>query len=105
MHIRCLDALRIQGSVNEKNTIAREPTKQASATEAHSLILLPYGIADSSDELSEDEDNDNILKPKRDSTDAIDEAPEQGNAAKVITKLRIKTGGTNRVFLSFMKVD
>lgn len=94
MHIRCLDALRAQGITNDKNAITREPIKQASATEAPSLILLPYGIADSSDELSEDDENDDLnLNPIRESTEAVHENQMHGNGNKANQKLRIKTGG------------
>lgn len=94
MHIRCLDALRAQGINNDKNTMTREPIKQASATEAPSLILLPYGIADSSDELSEDDENDDLnLNPIRESTEAVHESQLLGNGSKTNQKLRIKTGG------------
>lgn len=93
MHIRCLDALRAQGINNDKNTITREPIKQASAADAPSLILLPYGIADSSDEISEDDENDDLnLKPKRDLTEAVHENQSHGNEHKINQKLRIKTG-------------
>lgn len=95
MHVRCLDALRAQGSLHEKTVINREPLKQSSATEAPSLILLPYGIADSSDELTDDDDIDDLnIRTKRDQTEVKDEIPDAGNATKPAnSKFRIKTGG------------
>lgn len=97
MHIRCLDALRAQGSANEKNAATRETVKQLSATDAPSLILLPYGIADSSDGLTdEDEDEDLNLKPPKKELRDVGEDNMQGQAAaskSVNSKFRIKTGG------------
>lgn len=95
MHIRCLDALRAQGSANEKNAATRETVKQSSATDAPSLILLPYGIADSSDGLTdEDEDEDLNLRPKKESRDGGEDMQGQTAAGKSVnSKFRIKTGG------------
>lgn len=93
LHTRCLDALHIQGSYIEKNTLARESTKYAASTDAQSMILLPYGLADSSDELSDVDDNDDMPKKVRDAAETKDDIQMKGNDMKINTKLRISTGG------------
>ncbi|XP_031636647.1 clusterin-associated protein 1 [Contarinia nasturtii] len=98
-HIRCLDALRAQMSVNAK---VAQPLSEASKSSAPaSMILLPDGILDFSDELSNDgddllDDEANELKLKRpteinEEVDAVkaDKATEND---PIKAKLRIKTG-------------
>lgn len=98
-HIRCLDALRTQMNINAK---VAQPVSEASKSSAPaSMILLPDGILDFSDEVSNDGDelldNDgHELKLKR-PTEIHDEAVEAtiDKTAEVDpkAKLRIKTGG------------
>lgn len=102
-HIRCLDALRAQMNVNTK---VAHPVSEASKSSAPaSMILLPDGILDFSDELSNDgddflDDEGHELKLKRPTepvNDAVDSKTEktiETDPAKA--KLRIKTGGLFR---------
>lgn len=99
-HIRCLDALRAQMNINAKVT---QPVSEASKSSAPaSMILLPDGILDFSDELSNDgdeliDDDGHELKLKR-PTETHDEAGESkpdktAEVDPIKAKLRIKTGG------------
>lgn len=100
-HIRCLDALRAQMIINTKT--AQPISEAASKSSApQSMILLPDGVLDFSDELSNDgddllDDDPNELKLKRNTDtnhDLAGNASEQKNEVDgVKTKLRIKTGG------------
>lgn len=94
-HVRCLDALRAQANVNSKNATQTlsEPIKNGSAPA--SMVLLPEGILDLSDELSSDEEigdegneqNKNTAQPKE-----TIEIVEHGENKAAKAKLRIKTG-------------
>lgn len=98
-HIRCLDALRAQMNVNTK---VAQPISEASKSSAPaSMILLPDGILDFSDELSNDgddllDDEGHELKLKR-STEPNDGGDNKMEKMMendpVKAKLRIKTGG------------
>lgn len=100
-HVRCLDALRAQMNVNAK--IAQPASEDGRKTSAPaSMILLPDGILDLSDELSNDgddllEEDANELKLKRsseanaDGSDSKADKPVDGQTSRA--KLRIKTGG------------
>lgn len=100
-HVRCLDALRAQMNVNAK--VAQPASEDGRKTSAPaSMILLPDGILDLSDELSNDgddllEEDANELKLKRlseanaDGSDNKADKPVDGQTSRA--KLRIKTGG------------
>lgn len=95
-----MDALRAQMNTNAKVT---QPTSEERKTSAPaSMILLPDGILDFSDELSNDgddllADDGTDLKHKRpieghaDGSDSKIDKPTDGETTKA--KLRIKTGG------------
>lgn len=97
-HIRCLDALRAQINANAKMA---QPISEANKSSAPaSMILLPDGILDYSDELSNDGDDEflddepNELKLKRpteiNDDGGVDRTSEIDQSIKA--KLRIKTG-------------
>lgn len=98
-HIRCLDALRAQININAKVT---QPVSEASKSSAPASMILPDGILDFSDELSNDgdellDDDGHELKLKR-PTETHDEAAEAktdktAEVDPIKAKLRIKTGG------------
>lgn len=95
-----MDALRAQMNTNAKFT---QPTSEERKTSAPaSMILLPDGILDFSDELSNDgddllDDDGTDLKLKRpneanaDGNDNKTDKPTDGETTRA--KLRIKTGG------------
>lgn len=99
IHIRCLDALRALMNVNTK---LAQPLSEASKSSAPaSMILLPDGILDFSDELSQDgddllDDDGHELKLKRPTEPNIEtgenkmEKTVENDPLKA--KLRIKTG-------------
>lgn len=103
-HVRCLDALRAQMNMNAKFTQpASEEGRKTSAPA--SMILLPDGILDLSDDLSNDgddllEEDANELKLKRPSEASADggdnkgDKPVDGQTSRA--KLRIKTGGNSK---------
>lgn len=96
IHVRCLDALRIQMNANAKSTQAvSEPMSKSSAPPSM-LNLLPDGILDISDELSNDGDDEEskpklIAEPNRNPNEEKIEKKPDNEAGK--SKLRIKTGG------------
>lgn len=98
-HIRCLDALRAQINLNTK--VAQPAATEKKSNTSASLVHLPDGILDFSDDLSNDgddllDDAASELKLKRppepinNSENKIEKIVDV-NAGK--TKLRIKTGG------------
>lgn len=99
-HVRCLDALRAQMNMNIKITQPTSEEQRKSSAPA-SMILLPDGILDFSDDLSNDGDDlldEDELKLKRpndntaDSGDIKTDKPvTDGETTRA--KLRIKTGG------------
>lgn len=96
-YVRCLDALRDQLNVNAKSAQSYADTTKGSgfngSEAANSLLMLPDGILDSSDELSNDEeamkDIETDSKPKRSRLPSSKAAKK----AEDKSKLRIKTGG------------
>lgn len=102
-HVRCLDALRAQMNVNAK--VAQPTSEDGRKTSAPaSMILLPDGILDLSDELSNDGDDllegdANELKLKRSSEanadGSDDKADKTSDGQTSRAKLRIKTGGSS----------
>lgn len=100
IHVRCLDALRAQMNANMKITQAiSEPISKSSAPPS---MMLPDGILDFSDDLSNDGDDlldDDELKLKR-LTESNISLIDGKSDRKIETeaKLRIKTGG-KKVFL------
>lgn len=111
-HVRCLDALRAQMNVNTKVT---QPLSEASKSSAPaSMILLPDGILDFSDDLSNDgddllDDEANEIKLKR-PTEMADEtngtkADKVSENDPIKAKLRIKTGGILNFIPIFTKVN
>lgn len=108
-HIRCLDALRAQTNINAKNVQpVADSIKSGSAPQ--SMILLPEGILDLSDDVSDDGnelgENDSELKPTTTIVKGNGSKQDENNIAN--TKLRIKTGGNFRCsdthFSSAMKM-
>lgn len=102
-HVRCLDALRAQMNINAK--VAQPASEDRKSSAPASMILLPDGILDFSDELSNDgddllDDENNEMKLKRppdsshESGDSKTEKPADDGAR---AKLRIKTGGEFKV--------
>lgn len=100
IHVRCLDTLRAQMSANIKTAQAiSEPMSKSSAPPS---MILPDGILDFSDELSNDGDellDDDELKLKRisesilESNDGKAENKPESDPGK--SKLRVRTGGKN----------
>lgn len=99
-HIRCLVSLRAQINLNTK--VAQPAATEKKSNTSASLVHLPDGILDFSDELSNDgddllEDEATELKLKRPS-ESINNG-DQNQTEKIVdantgrTKLRIKTGG------------
>lgn len=100
-HVRCLDALRAQININAKIAQPTSDERKVSARNA-SAILLPDGILDFSDDLSNDGDDfldndDNELKLKRPTEANADgsdnKADKAADGETTRAKLRIKTGG------------
>lgn len=98
-HIRCLDALRAQTNMNTKNV---QPIAEAikSGSAPQSMILLPEGILDLSDDVSDDgndigEDNSE-LKLKQMQQTATDDIGKGNENDVAKAKLRIKTGGAHK---------
>lgn len=99
VHVRCLDALRAQMSINAR--VAQPASDDRKSSAAASMVILPDGILDFSDELSNDgddllDDEGNELKLKRPSEanasgDGKPEKAADGDTTRA--KLRIKTGG------------
>lgn len=99
-HIRCLDSLRAHMNINAKMA---QPVSEASKSSAPaSMILLPDGILDFSDELSndgddllDDEGNEVKLKRQTDTKDDIEDTnlDKTNENDQIKAKLRIKTGG------------
>lgn len=98
-----MDALRAQMNMNAR--IAQPASEERKTSAPASMILLPDGILDFSDELSNDgddllEDDGNELKLKRsteanaDGSDNKTDKPADGETTKA--KLRIKTGGDSK---------
>lgn len=97
-HVRCLDALRTQMNINAK--VAQPASEERKSSAPASMILLPDGILDFSDELSndgddllDDEGHDLKLKgpPESRNDGVVVDKPTESDGAKA--KLRIKTGG------------
>lgn len=94
-HVRCLDTLRAQANVNAKNATQTlsEPVKNGSAPA--SMVLLPEGILDLSDDMSSEEEigdeadnqNKNVAKANE-----IVESVRIDENTEAAAKLRIKTG-------------
>lgn len=106
-HIRCLDALRAQTNGNNKN-VQPIPEANKSTSAPQSMILLPEGILDSSDDVSDGGNDEELSELKlrqgqqaivTDSTNATKKHDD--NVAK--TKLRIKTGGQLHIVLFLKK--
>lgn len=107
-HIRCLDTLRAQMNINTK--VAQPVSEASKSTAPASMILLPDGILDFSDELSNDgdellDDDGNEFKMKK-ATASNDDLAEnrmdktvEGDPVKA--KLRIKTGGESATLRHF----
>lgn len=106
IHIRCLDALRAQMNINTKAT---QPISDITSKSSAPSMLLPDGILDFSDDLSNDgddllDDEAHELKLKRstdtnrDVNDTKIESKVEAEAGK--SKLRIKTGGLIEFFIS-----
>lgn len=95
-YVRCLDALRAQTNMSSKNVQPIADTfKSGSAPQ--SMILLPEGILDLSDDVSDDghdlgEDHSE-LKLKQIQQPATDDSVS-GAKGHENAKLRIQTGGT-----------
>lgn len=96
IHVRCLDSLRAQTNANARNI---QPISDAvkSGSAPQSMILLPDGLLDLSDEQSNDGDDlgddhsDLKIKRTQDTNKEIADIPKEiENRAK----LRIKTGGS-----------
>lgn len=99
-HVRCLDALRSQMNINAK--LAQPISEERKSSAPASMILLPDGILDFSDELSNDgddllDDEGHDLKLKRpletthDGSEIKTDKHAESDGARA--KLRIKTGG------------
>lgn len=94
-HIRCLDALRAQTNINTKNVQPIADTiKSGSAPQ--SMILLPEGILDLSDDVSDEdelgENHSDLKQPAIDGPTGTGAKGFENGVAKA--KLRIKTGGS-----------
>lgn len=94
-YIRCLDALRDQVNVNSKSAQPFTDTGKTNGFNGNeaqnSLLMLPDGILDSSDEVSNEEDGLNEPESKNKKT-----APPTKSSRSALNrnaKLRIKTGG------------
>lgn len=97
LHVRCLDSLRAQMNANTK--ITQPISDPINKSNASSSMILPDGIVDFSDDLSNDDDDlmdDDDLKLKR-TLDSSREVPdgkvEKNETDPGTSKLRIKTGG------------
>lgn len=96
-YIRCLDALRDQVNVNTKNSQPFADTTKATGFNSNeapsSLLMLPDGILDSSDELSIEEDGAGINESDTKAKKTMPSSKNTRSAVDKNAKLRIKTGG------------
>lgn len=100
IYVRCLDSLRAQMNANTK--ISQPISDPINKSSAPPNMILPDGIVDFSDDLSNNDDDDDDLmdddnlKLKRtmdSSRDAADGKMEKNEIDAGKSKLRIKTGG------------
>lgn len=93
-YVRCLDVLRAQSNSGANNSPAIfESTKNGSASQ--SMVTLPEGILDLSEDLSNDEDEtgDDILDSNPEDLKASAKNVDEEEKIAEKAKLRIKTGG------------